>query len=842
MPMKTSIRLAVVCLLICSLALPAEARRRRAKTPPGPKPLRVGLVLDGPLQPEWTRLVARMKKEIGLIIGSSRTLSFPKEKTIDGGWKLETIRAGYDRLLADPEVDLVIAVGFIGPLDVARRPKLSKPVFAPLVVDPRVSGLPVDKQGKTSGKPNFSYLVYSSRLTEDVATFKRLVRSSTQHVLIDKLMLSWMPKLKSLVAGAAKKLGVKLTLVPVETTAQQALAALPRDAKAVYLLPLPRLSDGERVKLLAGLQQRRLPTFSASGRAEVERGALATQQRGVDLLRAARRTALNIERVVRGDKPQTFSIHLERRRKLLLNMAVARAIGWHPDWRVLVYAEKVGGKKLARGRKLGLEQAIREGLKRNWDVIAALRGLQAREMQVKGSYAAFMPRIDGSFGHTTLRKAVAEATNGSQAWHQGKLAATLRQFLFIEPQLANVTIQKALRRGQKASLRQVRLDVGAAVARAFLDVLRAQTNFAIQRNNARLTDANLERAQVRRRVGAGGPTDVYRWQSKLASDRNNTVLTQTLLAKARLRLNQLLRRPQLQAIEATEPKGWDGGLLPESKRLRSYVRTPARFVAFGSFLVGKAIEAAPELASLKANVAAKKRELLSRRRALWLPTAQIQGEISYIPYRKFVDVEPINIPGIGEFAFAFNQPRFSWYIGFGINIPLFTGLEQTYQRDQADRELAQLKATYRSAKLGIETRVRAAVNDVRARTAGLFFTRRSAKAATKNLKVIQDAYARGVASTVTLLDAQNSALAAQLASATAVYDLQAALVDLQRSTGRFELLVNAKRRKAWLDEFEDYLKKNKGRIARFQIAPDGGLVDASAASADAPRQAPAPAK
>ncbi|PID38979.1 MAG: hypothetical protein CSB49_02825 [Proteobacteria bacterium] len=818
-----SCRRLVVVALIGAMALPADARRR--KTPASPKPLRVGMVLDGPLQPEWQRLLERLQQEIRLVLGNARAVSFPAAKRIDGGWKLGAIRAGYDRLLADPEVDVILALGFIGPIDVARRPKLSKPVFAPLVLDPRVSGLPLSTNGKTSGKENLSYLVYSSRMIEDLATFKDLCHTSAQQVLVDKLMRAWMPKLGELAAKAKKELGVKLEMVLAETSAQQVLAALPKSAKAVYLLPLPRFSQAERVKLLEGLQARRLPTFSASGRAEVELGALATQQRGVDLLRAARRTALNIERWVRGARLETFSIYLERRRKLLLNMAVADAIGWHPSWQVLGYAEKIGVQKRLAGPKLSLEQAIREGLRRNWDVIAALRGLQAQRLRVKGAYAGFFPRIEGSFSHRTIREKIAEVSNGAQAWHQGKVAATLRQFLFIEPRLAAVTIQKAIGRGQRAQLAQVRLDVAKAVAQAFLGVLRAQANLAIQRANAQLTSANLERAQVRRRVGAGGPTDVYRWQAKLATDRNATVQAQALLAQARIRLNQLLRRPQAQAIEAVAPARWDGRLLLSGKALKKSVRNPADYIVLTQFLVDKALSSSPELAQLQASLEAKRRERLSRARALWLPAAQLQGEISYIPYRKLKEPAPIEIAG-QRFSLGVDPPRFSWFVGLGLSLPFFTGFEQTYQREQADREVAQLQARYRGARLGLEARVRAAVNDARARAAALFFSKQSAKAATKNLQVVRDAYGRGVASTVTLLDAQNSALAARLAAATAVYDLQAALVELRRTMGRLELLVDARARRAWADEFKTYQRKRRAISARYRIAPDGGLIGA----------------
>jgi outer membrane protein len=806
---------AMLCLaLICALGLQDASARPRARKKnaarSGPRPLRVAVVLDGPLQPEWKRLFLRIQKETTLLLDGVRAVSFAAEKTVDCQWDPKKIRATLDQMLADPDVDLVLAMGSLGALDVARRKKLSKAVLAPLAVDPVFSGLPRDKSGKRSGKKNFSYLVYSSSFLEDLQTFKRLTRAKTQHVLVDRLMKKWMPALSTL-SAKAKKIGVTLSLVPVDDQAKAALSAIPKDAKAIYLMPLPRLDDRERVALLSGLRARRLPTFSATGRAEVERGALATQQRGVDMLRAARRTAINIERVVRGEDPKTFSIHLTRRRKLLLNMTVARAIGWAPDWRVLVYAEKIGLAATKRGPKMTLTDVVRDALSRNWDVLAASKGLQVQQHRVRAARAGFYPQVDFAFSHQTIHKELAETSNGTQPWHQGKLAGQLKQFVFVEPVMANLTIQKHLRRGQKADVRRVRLDVASNAALAFLDLLKAQANFEIQRNNARVTDENLERAQVRKQVGSGGPSDVYRWQSQLATDRNNTVLAQTLVANSRVQLNQLTRRPQTRRISAVAPPIWDPTLIPGGKDIRPFVDTPQKFAGFSAFVVEQGLASSPELAQLRAQIKAKEREQLSKARALWLPSVQLSGELSYIPYRKFTDVEPVNIPGIPtpiELSFP-RAPRFQWFIGLGLTLPVFTGFRQTQEREKASAELEQLRRSYQSIKLKIEAQLRVALNEVRARSATLFFTRISQRAARKNYRVVRDAYARGVASTVRLLDAQNAALATSLAAASAGYDFQASLVRLQRATGHLHLLDGPKKARAWFTRLRDYLKKRR---------------------------------
>ena len=59
--------------------------------------------------------------------------------------------------------------------------------------------------------------------------------------------------------------------------------------------------------------------------------------------------------------------------------------------------------------------------------------------------------------------------------------------------------------------------------------------------------------------------------------------------------------------------------------------------------------------------------------------------------------------------------------------------------------------------------------------------RKSADAAARTLELVQDSYARGAASILDLLDAQNNALTSELAAVTAVYDFLDDWAEVQRS-------------------------------------------------------------
>jgi outer membrane protein TolC len=231
--------------------------------------------------------------------------------------------------------------------------------------------------------------------------------------------------------------------------------------------------------------------------------------------------------------------------------------------------------------------------------------------------------------------------------------------------------------------------------------------------------------------------------------------------------------------------------------LRPYLSTAARFEHFGDFIVAEGLAASPELRQLDAAIAAQQRLVASRRRALYLPRVQLNGELSYQAYREQAGAAPA-LPGGTTFELP-QAPDLQWFVGVGLSLPLFTGLEQTADKQEAIHRLRELELQRRSARLTVEQGIRSALAGTHAAAATIEFAEQAAAAARKNLEVVTDAYARGAVDTVTLLDAQNNALIAGQAEATAVFDYLKAVVGLQRSLGRFELFNAAGARDAWFE-------------------------------------------
>ena len=85
--------------------------------------IRIGVLIDGP----WERneeVFEVFRREILELTRGEFEVLFPPEKTIVADWTIERVRGGLDTLFADPDVDLVMALGVLASDTVCRRPVL----------------------------------------------------------------------------------------------------------------------------------------------------------------------------------------------------------------------------------------------------------------------------------------------------------------------------------------------------------------------------------------------------------------------------------------------------------------------------------------------------------------------------------------------------------------------------------------------------------------------------------------------------------------------------------------------------------------------------------------------
>ena len=786
--------------------------------------LTIGIALDGP----WERnqeIRETFEREITQLLEGEYEVRFPVEKQLRGDWTAERAAANLDRLLDDPEVDLVIPMGVLGSIIAGRRDTLPKPVFAPFVIDPELEAIPFEvrerrapgrefaERFRVSGVPNLSYVVLGHRLPREVEAFREIVPFTRLTILTMRALGETVPELRQNFLDQVAELGIETHSVPVGDSLDEALAQIQPDTEAVYVAPLPQLPPGEFDRLAQALIERRLPSFSLWGKSEVEKGLMASLALDLDINRLARRMALNIHRVVLGERAQDLPIDIQHDEQLTINMTTARAVGVYPSFVLLTKADLVNDQPGARAvRQLSLSDVVREAGRVNLDLAAADRTVAAGLQLIREARSGFLPQFNLSGTGLLIDKDRAEASFGSQGQRQVAGSTGFSQLIYSDQVRAGYDIERDLQTRREEERGQLRLDVILEAAESYLNVLRSKTVESIQRDNLKLTRSNLELAQARVDLGAAGREELFRWESQIATNRAEVIAASAVRNQAEIAVNRVLNRPIEESFLPIETGLDDPDLITSFEQLRPYIENRQSFRIFRRFMVGEAFAGSPELRQFDAAILAQERALLATRRAFYLPTVGLQADVTGFRNGGAGSSGPDLPP---DFPFSFAQPNnLNWNVAVNATLPVFQGGALRARRERAQIELDELTVQREATRQRIEQRIRSILHQAGASFAGIELSRAAADAAGRNLELVTDSYREGVVDILRLLDAQNQALVADLVAANAVFDYLVDLMGIQRSLGRFDYFRSPEDRQRFLDQLDEAFRKDGFEIRK----------------------------
>ena len=778
------------------------------------EPVRVGVIVDGP----WgeNELMRRLTiDEVAQLTEGEFEVRFLDQDYLIGDWTYATSKKNLERLLADETVDLVITWGVLSSHAVCCYGALPKPVIAPVVLDAEMQGIPnVDG---ASGVENLSYVALPNTLAEELNLFREVLPFHRVAVLGYEELFAALPRLMDRLAfEATARTGFDVQFVPTGRVADEILAAIPESVDAVYMWPQFQLTPEEKAKLIDGLKNRRLPTFSAMGN-DLHQGLLATAVPEEFLPRLARRVALNLQRILLGEPAGTLPVEFRAASRLTINMKTARETGVSPAWDALVEAELLHPEPEGLPRRT-LESVVREAVELNLDLRAQQRAVAAGAQERAIARANWLPQLSVDATGARIDADRAAASLGSQAEQTWSWGATLNQLLYSEDARANVETQRYLQEAREHEFETLRLDIAAEAAETLLNYLRTRSLVDVQRNNLRVTRSNLELARTRLEVGSAGAAEVYRWESQIAIDRRDLIKAQSDAAVARIAVNRLLHRNLDELFVVEEGAFIEYGALG-NRQLVMLINTPERFALLQEFATAEGLEQSPELLQLRASIAAQRRGVTRARRAFWLPTTALQGTFDRIVSRSGAgaDASGLNLGLPVEPADDSN-----WSLGLNASLPLYTGGARQAERLQAEEILKQLELTLSSAMEKVEQRIRSQLFSARAAFAAVRLTREASEAAAKNFELVADAYARGAVSVIDLLDAQTAALNADLQSANAEYDFLIELIRVQRAKGAIDVLGTADERRIWVQRLEEFFAAHDVELLAGGLEGSGG--------------------
>ena len=787
---------AVVLFLAASMATPGVHAQEE-----GARPLvRIAFVADD-ADPLAETLRDLVRRELIALARDDFDVRFPEDLALAADGTPERVAELLERMLAEAEVEVVVAQGLISSQVAAHGAPWPTPVIASTVFDARLQGFP-DSMG-TSGVANLAYVAPTppGPVVRDLRRFQELATFSTAAILVDEGAAETFAGFLERLRDTAADLGIELETVPVGAMAASALDHLPASADAVYVTPLPRLSPGEFERLAEGLAERRLPSFSYSGD-DVARGIMASQG-AADLPLLARRIALNAYRILLGDDAAALPVTLAPSEELVVNMRTVRTLGVLPPLGALLGARRLFEAPEGVEREVTLRSSLEEAMAANLALTMEEQALLAGAEEIGLARASLLPQLDAGLTGAAAARSVAEASYGQRPQYNVDGNLTLRQLIYAQDARANLAVQRSYQASREWDRASLELDVALEAAEAYLNVLRAKTLEQVQQDNLGLTLASLRLAQVRERIGAAGPGERLRLESELARRRADRIEAFATRSTAEMSLNQVLNRPLDEPFTTPEAEVESRRLL-DGTLATDYLGDLNRFSLVGGFLVDAALDFSPEIRSLDAVVAAQETLLASTRRAFYLPTVALQGSLSTNVLREGAGTTPPAGLTSAEL------PDYPWNAALSVALPLFQGRARVARREQATATLAQVRLQREIVGRRIEQNVRVQLEFARASLAVVGEHETAVETARQSLEMVTEAYAQGLASVVDLLEAQTSALLSERSMANAIFDYLINLKRVERAVGRFEILATPEQRVGFLRRLEAYVERPGG--------------------------------
>ena len=762
-------RLMFACILLSVWVSAAVAQ----DLDPGPV-IVIGVVEEG-VAP-GNDVVTRIEAELDRLL-RRHTVVFKRAPAFNADWNPGRMTEAMQAALADPEVDLVLAVGALASQAAGQVDRI-KPVVTTFIQRPDLFDI---HQASDDRSVESNLVIQSNPLRAD-SEFRQLLDLSpadTVALVVGAEYATGLERLDAELLALEAILGVTIVLWPVEPGTPAHTA--PQGTQAVVLGPTPRLAPVQRQGLIELLTNLTLRSYSLEGLYDVEAGVLMTRTPD-QRTQLARRVALNISELIRGVGTANLAVFLSVDPLLYLNGSTAARIGYSPRLSTLVRATVLNEEDLQLAETpldlTDVQRLVQEG---NVSLAIVTQQVETSRKFRQLALSPLLPQIVAAPEYRALDPQGLEGLIADQALN---LRFSASQMIYDDHLVSNYRSSKRLEESSRENLETQRLDVIGAAGEAYLDLVLSRLLYRVNAQNLRLTMDNLELARHRLEVGYSGPNEVYRWEAEVAKRRGDVLRSQTVVEEQRIGLNQILGVDQTRRWRPREIHVDTAHFFFAGIDLNALLTTQQQLAAFRESMVAMALENAPEVRSLDRTIEAQSIQVSQRKRRWFLPSFFLNFDYQYQAYR-----EP-ELPGVSR-----SRPILSIEAVY----PLFIGAERAFAVGQTESQLTELTQQELLTRQLVERRTRRTIRRLESSYPNIRLTQIQADRARRNLMVVQDKYAHGLVNVTDLLEAQNESFTADQGSAAANYLFLIDLNAFERSIAWFENEQTPEAKAAFVD-------------------------------------------
>ncbi len=761
--------------------LPAPALAQQVDT------VDVGILVDQ-IRVEDEPRVTQLMAEVQAVVGADAVVRFNRANILEHSFDVTVAEAQYQQLV-DSSVDLVLAFGPVTARAVGGRETFPIPTILFGAVHNDALNFPTDRT--TSGIDNFTYVVTSQSIGRDLDTFRSLFAFERLGVVVPAAQVGALDVEATLQRRFA---GTDVEFEVIGYTTPEALDAHLERVDAVYLAEGWGISQDEIGSIAARLIDRRIPSFSAVRREDVEAGLMATNQAADNLNQFFRRIALHVEAVVAGQNLADRPVSIDLSETLTLNFNTAELVGVPLRYSLVANTQFVGDFiNVLSERTYTLSDLVGEALVKNQLLQVDRRDVDLSRQTLRSAKASYLPSASASGTGSALDPDLAELSGGQNPQYSASGSVQVSQVVFSPGANANIGISRSLLEAGQANLRAAELDLTLDVANAYFTALVLKANLQIQAQNLEVTQRNLTTAVQNFEAGQSGRGDVLRLQSEASNDQQAVIEAINQLEQAFYAINQLVDNPINREIDIVDER-----LSVQEEvgyqRLQARLDDPSSRVQFEDFLVAEALAQAPELAALEHNLVATDRSIALNGLQRFLPTLSLIGKYDRTFEQGGVGLPPPGTPSVPGY----------YSVALGASISLFDSNLRNIDRQTARIQRDQLVLNRSYTEAALERQVRDVVLELVNQIASIELSQVSETAAAEALELIETAYANGAVSIAELLDAQASLLQAQLARASASYNFLSTSMVLGRLVGHFFILSTDAENDRFNERFEAF--------------------------------------
>lgn len=759
-----------------------------------------------------------MEKEINNLIGDKYNVVFPVEKQITvNSMDKNEISQKMDALLNDSSVDIVIAGGLLSSYVALEKTNLSKPVFAPLIINPSKELI---TKNKTSGRKNLNYIVSSLDLKSEILSFEKIVKFEKLNLLIGNEMekiLNQMPNFKVE--------GIDINFIKMNNDNIYEVLNKIDKSEVIALGPINELSDKNQKILLNRINNNKIPSFSIFSLENENFDTLAQFNFEKEYKKRIRATAVNISQYLDGKALADLPVYIESTEpELILNVNTIKKIELWPDWNILAEAKLINFIPDYSENSMGLKELISIALNNSPRRSVIKKELELTNLNIEKAKSKYKPRVEASATALIIDEDRAKSifTPAEQTLTAG---VTLNQVIFSEDLNMSLDILNKQKGIKEEELKKLELDLILEVSEAYISILKVETYAKMQKNNLDLTKMNLEIAKERKNAGISGMTDIYRLESELSQNISSFVETILNIELAKTNLKRIINYDLNVPLEISNIDFNNKDYLTSNKELLDFITNQNNSNILVEFMHDLAIKKSSDLKNIDYGINIQERLIKNTKNKKFMPTVAlkadysinniiVEGAGSSFPDYKSI-IGSINDPssniqkGLSSIVGAFGNPdEFNWSVGIGFRLPIYSGGELKLDKKISENEIETLELKRNTVEKLLEQQIRANISKITSEYSKIKNAEVSLNSATKALNIVKDSYSKGITSIFDLISVQNSAFSAEQYKVTSTYNLIIEVMRAERTIGDFYILKDNYEKEKFVEAI-NLLNKNR---------------------------------